>query len=231
MEARTDRPYLAVDTSSALGSVAVGRGDRLLAEVVVGVSTRHSEALLPAVDFALGSAGLEPAELAGVVVAAGPGSFTGVRIAAASAKAMVRVLDIPFFAYSSLAALAATAASERPVCAMFDARRGEVYAGCYRFAGGGAIETVLADEASPVEEVVRRLGPLDPIYLGEGAVRYRAEIEALGGRVAPRHVGLPRAAALLWLADTVPEAGRVADPAEWEPEYVRSAGVEREARR
>lgn len=221
-----------MDTSSALGSVAVGRGDRLLAEVVVGVSTRHSEALLPAVDFALEAAGLEPADLAGVVVAAGPGSFTGVRIAAASAKAMVRVLDVPFFAFSSLAGLAAgAAASERPVCAMFDARRGEVYAGCYHFVGGRSVETVLADEAAPVEEVVRRLEPSDPIYLGEGAVRYRAEIEALGGRVAPPHVGLPRASALLWLADTVPETGRVVDPAAWEPAYVRSAGVEREARR
>src|SRR5690606_1081589 len=144
------KPYLAIDTSTALGSVAVGRGSELLAEIVVGVSTKHSESLLPAIDYALRSAGLEPPDLGAVVVAGGPGSFTGVRVAGATAKGFVRALGVPLFAYSGLLALAAAVAAEGPVCALFDARRGEVYAGCWRFPGDGAVEVIMPPTAAPV---------------------------------------------------------------------------------
>lgn len=247
------RPYLALDTSTALGSVAVGRGDRLLAEVVVGVTVRHSEALLPAIDYALRAAGIEPSGLGGVVVGGGPGSFTGVRVAGATAKGLVRVLGVPLFAYSGLQALAAGAgaASSRPVCALFDARRDEVYAACYRFAAGdggaaggrdaargagesaggpaAGIETILAPVVLPVDAVLTELRGVDPIYAGDGALRYRAAIEGAGGEVAPAFQAVPRGGALLWLAEIAPEAGRVDDPAAWEPEYLRAAGAERGA--
>lgn len=226
------RPLLAIDTSTELGGVAVGSGERLLAEVVVGVRSRHSESLLPAIDFALTSAGVEIRDLVGVVVAAGPGSFTGVRIGAATAKGMVRAMGVPLFAYSSLEALATSLSGlASPVCAMFDARRGEVYAGCYAFAEDGGREVVLSDRAEPVEAIVDRLAELSPVYVGEGAVRYREAIERLGGRVAPSHLAVPRAGALIRLAQASPEAGRIDEPMRWEPEYVRAAGVEREARR
>lgn len=222
------RPYLALDTSTALGSVAVGRGDRLLAEVVVGVTVRHSEALLPAIDYALRSAGVEPSGLGGVVVGGGPGSFTGVRVAGATAKGLVRVLGVPLYAYSGLQALAAGvgAGSSRPVCALFDARREEVYAACYRF-GAGGIETFLEPAVLPIDDVLAELGDVDPIYAGDGALRYRTSIEGAGGAVAPAFQAVPRGGALLWLADLVPLAGLVDEPAAWEPEYLRAAGAER----
>ncbi len=222
------KPYLAIDTSTALGSVAVGRGHELLAEVVVGVSTKHSESLLPAIDFALRSAGLEAAGLGAVVVAGGPGSFTGVRVAGATAKGLVKALGIPLFAYSGLLALAAAAAAgETPICALFDARRGEVYAGCWRFPGDGAVELVMPPTAAPVEEVINALAGAQPRFVGEGALRYREAIESAGSRVAPTHQAVPRAGALLWLADVAPGLGLVADPKTWEPEYLRAAGAER----
>ena len=201
------KPYLAIDTSTALGSVAVGRGSELLAEIVVGVSTKHSESLLPAIDYALRSAGLEPPDLGAVVVAGGPGSFTGVRVAGATAKGFVRALGVPL-AYSGLLALAA--AAEGPVCALFDARRGEVYAGCWRFPGDGAVEVIMPPTAAPVEEVLTALAGTQPRFVGEGALRYRDAIESAGGRVAPAHQAAPRASALLWLADIAPALGLVA---------------------
>lgn len=222
------KPYLAIDTSTTLGSVAVGRGDRLLAEVVVGVSARHSESLLPAIDYVLRSAGVEPSGLGGVVIGGGPGSFTGVRVAGATAKGLVRVLGVPLFAYSGLLALAAgVAAGDAPVCALFDARRGEVYAACYRFPGFRGIEVLLEPQAVPLAEVLEVLSAAEPVYVGDGALRYREEIEAAGGRVAPAHLAVPRASALLWLGDLDPEAGRVESPRDWEPEYLRPAGAER----
>lgn len=226
------RPYLALDTSTALGSVALGRGDELLGEVVVGVTVRHSEALLPAIDFLMRSTGLEPSGLGGVVVGGGPGSFTGLRVAGSTAKGLVRVLGVPFFSYSGLLALAAGvgAGSPRPVCALFDARRSEVYAACYRF-GGAGIEVVRAPSATPVDDLLGELREVEPIYVGDGALRYRAEIECAGGEVAPAFYAAPRGGALLWLADADPDAGRVDDPAEWEPEYIRDSGAERRAAR
>lgn len=128
-----DGPILALDTSTETGSVAVGRGGRLLAEATLSVGPGHSSALLPAVDWVVRAAGLAPGDLAAVVVGGGPGSFTGLRIAAATAKGMVRALGVPLFAYSGLLAAAAGHwGAGRPVCALFDARRRDVYAGCWR---------------------------------------------------------------------------------------------------
>jgi tRNA threonylcarbamoyladenosine biosynthesis protein TsaB len=226
---RPNGPVLALDSSTATGSVAVGDGDKLLAETVLNVGPGHSAALLPAVDAALKTAGLKPRDLAGVVVAAGPGSFTGLRIAAASAKGMVAALGVPLFAYSGLmAAAGACWGAERPVCAIFDARRRDVYAACYRFAAG--VEEVFAPRALTVDELVERFrdDAHPPIFTGEAAAMHGEEIaRALGAPVVPPLLAISRASVLLWLARAAPALGRVADAAAWEPEYVRASGAER----
>lgn len=219
------RPLLALDTSTPVGSVAVGRAGRVLAEAVLGVSVRHAEALLPGIDFVMGRAGLRPEDLAGVVVAGGPGSFTGVRIAGAAAKGLVRALDLPLYSYSGLLALAAgVAAAERPVCALFDARREEVYAAIYDF-GAGAPRVLLEPAPRHLEDVIAAASP-PPLYVGDGALKHRGRLEATGGLVAPAHLAYPRAVSLLWLAEVDP-SGRVEDPAAWEPAYLRPSGAER----
>ncbi len=221
------RPLLALDTSTPVGSVAVGSAGRLLSEVVMGVAMRHAEALMPAIDFALGRAGLTPAWLGGIVVAGGPGSFTGVRIAGAAAKGLARALEVPLFAYSGLEALAAgCAVYDGPVCALFDARRDEVYAACYHFDGG--VETLLVPGPRALAAVLEELRAVRPLFVGDGALAHRDTIAAAGGRVAPAHLAVPRAASLLWLVDVDP-AGRVQDAAAWEPAYLRPSGAERTA--
>ena len=220
------RPLLALDTSTPVGSVAVGRPGRLLAEAVIGVGVRHAEALLPAIDFAMGRAGIGPEDLGGIVVAGGPGSFTGVRIAGAAAKGLARALDLPLYSYSGLLVLAAgLAASERPVCALFDARREEVYAATYAF-GSGRPTVLLSPGPRPVDEVLAAAGSPAPLYVGDGALKHRSRLEAAGAHVAPAHLAYPRAASLLWLAEVDP-SGRVETPAAWEPAYLRPSGAER----
>lgn len=220
---------LALDTSTPVGGVALGRAGVLLGEVALGVPSRHSETLLPATEFLLRAAGTTVGELARIIVGAGPGSFTGVRIAAATAKGLAHALDVPLLAFSSLAAAAASAAqADRPVCALFDARRDEVYAACYRFPGLAAMETLLAPAVRALDDVLADALPLRPLFAGEGAVRYASAIAAAGGEVAPAHLGAPRAAALLWLASIAAESGRV-DAVAWEPAYLRPSGAERRA--
>jgi tRNA threonylcarbamoyladenosine biosynthesis protein TsaB len=221
-------PVLALDSSAGVGSVAVGDGPRLLAEAVLNVGPGASSALLPAVDAVLRSAGLAPGDVRAVVVAAGPGSFTGLRIAAATAKGIVARLGVPLYAYSGLLASAAAHwGAGRPVCALLDARRRDVYLACYRF--GAGVETMVAPTALGVDEVVERFrGGKPPLFTGEGAALHSEELaRELGAPVVPALLSAPRASSLLWLAQAVPEMGLVADAAGWEPEYVRAAGAER----
>ncbi|MCH7856513.1 MAG: tRNA (adenosine(37)-N6)-threonylcarbamoyltransferase complex dimerization subunit type 1 TsaB [Gemmatimonadetes bacterium] len=100
--------YLALDTSTPVGSVCVGVGSRVVARGVIHGQGSHSAELIPTIDRVLQEAGADLSELAGLVLGAGPGSFTGVRVAAATAKGLAHALDIPLWAVSSLEAGAAS---------------------------------------------------------------------------------------------------------------------------
>ncbi|MQA88671.1 MAG: tRNA (adenosine(37)-N6)-threonylcarbamoyltransferase complex dimerization subunit type 1 TsaB [Gemmatimonas sp.] len=231
------RPLLAIDSSTSTATIAVGDGSRVLVEIAVDTPlpgsgrfpTRagHSSTLLPTIDHALELAGLAPKQLGGVVVGAGPGSFTGIRIAAATAKGIVGALALPFFAYSSLLALATHAwASERFICPLLDARGPDVYAATYRFDPG--VVVVRSPVAADIGVVTQEVAALpDAVCIGDGAMKHRAELEAAGATVAPALYRWPRAASLLWLADAAAEMGRVRDPPSWEPQYLRASGAER----
>jgi tRNA threonylcarbamoyladenosine biosynthesis protein TsaB len=223
-----DRPVLAFDTATPLGTIAIGVGNALLGEVTIGVNARHAESLLPAIDFVMRNAGLKRSNLGGIAVGAGPGSFTGVRIAGATAKGLAYALGLPLYAFSSLTMVAAGAAVAEPVCALFDARRGEVYAACHRFDQSPelvSITTLLPPSAMKLEAVVEALSGDDPLYIGEGAVRYAGTIRTLGGRLGPAMLGTPRASALLRLLAFAGERARITDAARWTPEYLRDPGA------
>jgi tRNA threonylcarbamoyladenosine biosynthesis protein TsaB len=215
--------FVAIETATDHGSIAVGDGAELVGEVLIGGRSRHAESLLPALEFLLRTSGLDRSDIGGVVAGAGPGSFTGVRVAAATARGLAQGLGVPLHAWSSLAALAVASALTGPVCALFDARRGEVYAACYDVHGGDIRATLLAPVAAPVAAVLAELRGVHPHFVGEGAVRYAGELG-----IEPPALLLPRAAALLQLvAADAAGAGRVRDGGGWEPEYLRASGAER----
>jgi tRNA threonylcarbamoyladenosine biosynthesis protein TsaB len=220
-------PVLALDSSTLGGSVAVGVDGRVVAGRILPSAVGASGTLLPHADAALREAGFGPEDVAAVVVGGGPGSFTGLRIAAATAKAIVRVRRVPLFAYSGLmGAAAARRRPDRPTCAFFDARNREVYAGCWRFAEG--VEEVMAITALGLDEALECFRGAAPLFTGEGAAMHRDAIAAAFGDDAVAAEGEPSVAAgLLWLAGAAPELGRVDDPSAWEPDYVRSSGAER----
>jgi tRNA threonylcarbamoyladenosine biosynthesis protein TsaB len=217
---------VAIETSTTIGSVALGRGQVLLAEVILGATTRHSEVLLPGIDYLLKVSGQIIDEIGAVIVGGGPGSFTGLRIAAATGKGFAHSLGVPLLAYSGLLASAAGCAGTRqPICALFDARRAEVYAACYQF--DEMLTTILEPSVLPIDELLNRLPAAECRFTGEGAVLHAEQIRRAGGLVAPAHLAHPRASALLWLAYAYPELGRISDPAHWEPAYLRASGAER----
>ncbi|MBT8461902.1 MAG: tRNA (adenosine(37)-N6)-threonylcarbamoyltransferase complex dimerization subunit type 1 TsaB [Gemmatimonadetes bacterium] len=217
---------LALDTSTPIGSVAVGRGDEVLAESLITVRATHSEAVLPEIDRLLTVCGLTASDLQGVVVGGGPGSFTGVRIAAALAKGLCHARGLDLYSFSSLAAVAAGTRCTEPVCAMFDARRGQVYAAGYRV--GTGLEELFAPRADSLEQVLAGLDPSGWFFAGDGAGAGEESIRSAGGRVLDSELWVPRAGSLLWLASVDPDRGRVEDPGRWEPEYVRLPAAQRE---
>lgn len=217
---------LALETSTELGGVAVGEGESLIAESHMAVRAARSELVLPEVAGLLERSGRSVDDVDAVVVGAGPGSFTGVRIAASLAKGLCFARKKTLLAYSSLAAVAATTGREERICALFSARRREVYAAAV--AQVAPLEYELGPAVLGLGELLAELDVSRWCFAGEGAVAERERIEGAGGRVLPPFLGVPRASALLWLAATQPEAGRVADPAAWEPEYARAPGAERD---
>lgn len=218
---------LALDTSTRTGSIALGLDGRVLVESQLSVQAVHSESVLPEIDRLFGAAGFGPSEIRRIVVGSGPGSFTGVRIAAALAKGIRAATGAELFAYSSLAAIAVGSGATGRVCAAIDARRGQVYAAGYVLDSGFAQE--FEPVAEPFDAVLSRLDPPAEWALAAAIPEPLLQKARLVGiDVLPPSAGEPRAVGLLDLVGLVPELGHVARPETWEPGYVRASSAERE---
>ncbi len=218
---------LALDTSTRTGSIALGLDGQVLEESRLPVQAVHSESVLPEIDRLIEFAGFRPADIRRIVVGSGPGSFTGVRIAAALAKGIRAATGAELFAYSSLAAIAVGSEASGRVCSAIDARRGQVYAAGYERESG--FTPVFEPVAEPFDQVLARLKPAAEWTLAAAIpepLRCQASLE--GVRVLPSTAGEPAAASLLFLVDLVPEFGHVRHPEAWEPGYVRASSAERE---
>ncbi len=150
--------WLAIDTATDVGSVALGAGVAVRAHESTRGARRHAAEIVPLIDRVLKAGGCRAADLAGVVVADGPGSFTGLRIGWAAAKALVQAADLPLQTIPSLMAAAATLARDGetgPVAACYDALRGQVYGAVYRF-HPDAVETLVAPGVVTLDELAQR---------------------------------------------------------------------------
>ncbi|HJE46137.1 tRNA (adenosine(37)-N6)-threonylcarbamoyltransferase complex dimerization subunit type 1 TsaB [Levilactobacillus namurensis] len=162
---------LAIDTSNRPLSVAVLEDATVLAAITVTVHQKHAEYLLPEIERLLAMADLKPTDLDRVVVAAGPGSYTGIRIAVTTAKTLAATLNLDLVAVSSLATLAANIPVEGALVApMFDARNQNVFAGLYRIKAG-VPHPVIADAHVNVTAFLKAVGEYaEPIwFLGDAA--------------------------------------------------------------
>ena len=179
---------LAVDTATTSLSVAVMDGGSLVTEITRSTGETHARHLMRLVDTALNLSGLSAADLDGFAVTIGPGTFTGLRIGLSSVQGMATAVSKAVVGISSLDALAAQAATVSQetgsvVCAMLDARRQEVYGGCFRHDG---------QTATPLSEP--RVGPPDLlaegidapcVFVGSGALLYQDVLMTkLGDRFA-----------------------------------------------
>jgi len=214
---------LAIDTATDQASVALGLAGAEPLEENVGGPRRHAAALLPMIQSLLGRAGASLDDLSGIVLSDGPGSFTGLRVGASVAKALVQTRGLPFWVAPSLLVRAAGVAREDAVVlAVASALRGEVYAGAYRFLADG-IHTELIPSVRRPEDLIA--GGLKPaVVVGEAPPDIVALLESWVGRpVIGPPLGSPHAARLLDLVGRAGGARRVDAAAEWEPVYGRPA--------
>ena len=164
---------LAFDTSSKALSLAILEDKQILAETTINIKKNHSITLMPAIDFLMNSLDMKPTDLDRIVVAQGPGSYTGLRMAVATAKTLAHTLKIELVGVSSLLALVPEQV-EGLVIPVMDARRNNVYAGFYQSG-----QSVRPEAHLPLAEVLEIAGAANqPVtFVGETAV-FAEQIEA-----------------------------------------------------
>lgn len=169
---------LALDSSATVASVALCRDERLLAEYTLNNGNTHSETLLPMVEAMLRHFGITPAEIDLFAVSNGPGSFTGVRIGAATLKGLAFGSDKPCVGVSTLEALAENLVFRSGlICPVMNARRSQVYTALFR-SDGHSITRLMEDSALSIEELDAYLSTLgeEVSFCGDG---YQLTLDAL----------------------------------------------------
>lgn len=218
---------LAVDTSSRSCSVAVVENNNLLAEIIKEDGETHSRHLMGMIKKVLELSGLVPFDIDCFAVTEGPGSFTGLRIGISSVKGLSAATGKPLTGISTLDALAVQV-SPTPylLCALIDARKGEVYSARYRYIDG-FVEKLMKEEVFLPDKAADEIG--EPcLFIGDGASRYRDMIEKKLGNLAyflPPLFNVIRASTVAFMSLKKFENNDTVDAALFAPNYIRKSDV------
>ena len=223
---------LAFETSAKAGSVALLEDEKLLGESYQNTGLTHSQTVMSMAESLIQSCGYSPADIGAVAVAAGPGSFTGVRIGVAAAKGFAWGAELPCYGVSTLEAMALQlGAWQGYVLPVMDARRNQVYNALFH-AENGKLKRLCEDRAISLEALAQEIKNLaEPIFLvGDGSVLC---YNTLKGTVPdlvlpPEHRMHQRAAGVGLAAWGLIAAGAPGDGAALEPNYLRLSQAERE---
>ena len=249
---------LAVDTTGPLCSCALFDGER--ARLMINKTDySHLEEIAPMVKRLLDEEGVTPSELSAVAVSRGPGSFTGVRIGLATAKALAQIWDKPVIEVPTLEsfAWAKCLRSGDIACPMFDARRDQTYAAAYRIDGNGAYTELVREEAAGADEFLAQLkdalegsareaegsaqdgtqvsGSARPerlVFFGDGTAKFHDRITAAfpDAVFAPEEERFQTAENAARLAAVLFAKGDLKDSYTAEPENLREAEAEKKLR-
>ncbi|MBE6679277.1 MAG: tRNA (adenosine(37)-N6)-threonylcarbamoyltransferase complex dimerization subunit type 1 TsaB [Ruminococcaceae bacterium] len=219
---------LALDSTAKAAAVALLRDENLIAKDMHDDGNTHSSTLLPMVEELLIQNSLTVNDIDLFAASAGPGSFTGVRIGAATIKGLAFGKNKPCVAVSALEALAYNMRdTDGIVCALMDARRGQFYTATFEIANG-KVSRLTPDEAKSGEDIAASLKKHEKVYLvGDGA---NVAIPFFGGNVqlAPADRLLADGESVGLLAKKLFESGKSVSDAEFAPTYLRLPQAERE---
>ena len=224
---------LGIDSSGLVATVAIQSDDILVGEYTIHNKKTHSQTLLPMIQDMLQMAEVPVEELDAIAVAAGPGSFTGLRIGAATAKGLGQALNIPLVAVPSLEGLAYNlAGADALVCPIMDARRNQAYYGIYDVSGELPV-VVTEQDAAPIDTVLRKARETgrEIIFVGDGVPVFAnriAEEEGLAYRLGADNVRYQKASSVAALGRKLMEQGKGMPAERFVPIYLRLSQAERE---
>ena len=222
---------LALETSAKAVSAVVSEEGRILASGYQDTGLTHSRTLMPFVEHILKNTGLTVADMDAIAVAAGPGSFTGIRIGVAAAKGLAFAADKPAVGVSTLAAMARNVAfcDGLVICAM-DARRQQVYNALFE-AKDGQLTRLTPDRAIALEELAEELrsDPRPKTVVGDGARLCFAHLTEAGisCRLAPAQLVMQNAMSVALEAEAMAAEGKLVSAQALEPVYLRPAQADR----
>lgn len=228
---------LALDSSGLVASVALVEDDNLIAEYTIQYKKTHSQTLLPMLDEIKRMVELDLSTVDAIAVAAGPGSFTGLRIGSATAKGLALALEKPIVPVPTVDGLAYQMyGTDAVVCPIMDARRSQVYTGIYEFTfekDHYDMRVIKEQCAVAFDEIAECLNELNRkvIFLGDGVPVFRermAEVLKIPYTLAPAHRNRQSAACIAALGSVYYAQGKLESGVEHAPEYLRLSQAERE---
>jgi len=205
---------LAIESSGLVASVALMTEDKLIGEYTTNFKKTHSQTLLPMLDEVVRMTGISLDSVDAIVISGGPGSFTGLRIGAATAKGLGLALDKPLVNVPTVDAMAYNLyGTDQIICPIMDARRQQVYTGLYTFEGDD-FRVLCQEKAVGIEEIVQEINAMGKpvVFLGDGVPVHKTYIEEhiqVPCSFAPPHLNAQRAGALAALGKLYFEAGRM----------------------
>lgn len=224
---------LALDSSGLVATVAILEDEQILAEYTVNYKKTHSQTLLPMLDEIVKMVEFDLSTIDAIAVAGGPGSFTGLRIGAATAKGLGLALQKPLIHIPTVDGMAYNLyGNDGLICPIMDARRNQVYTGIYRFEKGN-FQVVEEQMAISVEELMEMLNQYGEkvTFLGDGVPVYKEQmIKGLQVEFyfAPAHMNRQSAAAVGALGMLYFQEGKIETATEHRPDYLRLSQAERE---
>lgn len=228
---------LALDSSGLVASVALAEDDTLIAEYTIQYKKTHSQTLLPMLEEIRDMVELDLSTIDAIAVAAGPGSFTGLRIGSATAKGLAFAMEKPIIPVPTLEGLAYQMyGTDALVCPIMDARRSQVYTGIYEFVDekdGYDMRVIKEQCATAFDEIAEELNRLGRkvIFLGDGVPVFKErmkQVMQVPYTLALAHRNRQSAACIAALGSVYYAQGRTVSGAEHVPEYLRLSQAERE---
>lgn len=218
---------LGIDSSGLVASAAIADEKNIIAEFTVNNKQTHSQTLLPMIEKVVDMSGIELEQIDAIAIAAGPGSFTGLRIGSATAKGIGLALKKPVVSVPTLEGLAyRVSVFDGIICPIMDARRNQVYTGIYKMDKGNLV-CLSEQKAVDIHEIMEELEKYDEkvIFLGDGVEVQRETIEKEFKKnivLHPIHLSKQSAAAVAVLGDIYFNQGKAEDAAEHKPIYLRN---------
>lgn len=224
---------LAIESSGNVASVALVQEDKVICEYTLNDKKTHSQTLMPMIEEIFNRANIKLEQIDLVAVSKGPGSFTGLRIGAATAKGFAHGLNLPIVGVSSLEILAYNILDTgKLICPVIDAKRNQVYTTLYKNENSELIR--LCDEkALHIEEIISIATTYDEeiIFIGDGFYPNEPKIKELlndSYSIASINNNIPRASTIGMLGIKYSREGKVKHYIEYTPEYLRKSQAERE---